>query len=276
MDDDDDFLEDDESPEEGDSQPPHQMLIVDDEPGVHEVTRLALRPIQFDGRKLEFLSAYSAAEARALLAERDDIAVILLDVVMESENAGLELVHTIRREMGNADVRIILRTGQPGQAPEETVIVEYDINDYKAKSELTRGHLLTSVIAALRGWRDIQELHLYRRQAYALVGRQSAIAEAVLELIDRPAAVLDPEGLVIAANGPLAALAGRPADELPGFDLPALGLGEVAVLLAAGAAEGAVRRGDQEWQARLRPVVTADGSLDAVVVRLDRPGPTPS
>ena len=157
--DDDDFFDDDDVSEAAVSQSKHIMLIVDDEPGVHEVTRLALRPLQFDGRGLELLSAYSGQEGRDLLSERNDIAVILLDVVMESETAGLDLVRTIRRDLGNTDVRIILRTGQPGQAPEETVIVEYDINDYKAKSELTRSHLTTSVISALRGWRDIQDLH---------------------------------------------------------------------------------------------------------------------
>lgn len=269
--DDDDFLDDDEVAESPVSGPLHIMLVVDDEPGVHEVTRLALRSVRFDGRGLELLSAYSAAEATAVLSQRDDIAVILLDVVMETEHAGLELVHAIRRELVNSDVRIILRTGQPGQAPEETVIVEYDINDYKAKSELTRSHLLTSVVSALRGWRDIQELHLYRRQAYSLVGRQSAIAAAVLELIEAPAAVLDADGQVVAANRALAALAGRPDDDLTGFELGALGLGEAAALLAAGAAGGPVTAGGgARWQAVLRPVSAVNGMLDAVVLRLDR------
>jgi len=270
--DDDDFLDDDESPETGAEPPRHVMLIVDDEPGVHEVTRLALRPLMFDGRGLEFLSAYSGREGRDLLAQRDDVAVILLDVVMETETAGLDLVRAIRRELGNADVRIILRTGQPGQAPEETVIVEYDINDYKAKSELTRGHLTTSVISALRGWRDIQELHQYRRQAYSLVGRQSAIAEAVLSLIDSPAAVLDPDGLVIAGNDALAALGGGAASDLIGFDLASLGLGEVAALLAAGETRGVASRAGAVWTVTLLPVAPSGEAVDAVILRLDRAG----
>jgi CheY-like chemotaxis protein len=270
--DDDDFLDDDDELGTVTDQVPHVMLVVDDEPGIHEVTRLALRSLNFAGRPLQIISAYSGQEAYALLGERDDVAVILLDVVMESETAGLDLVKAIRRDLGNTDVRIILRTGQPGQAPEETVIIDYDINDYKAKSELTRSHLMTSVISALRGWRDIQELHQYRRQAYAQVGRQSAIAAAILDLIPTPAAVLDTDGLIVAHNGALASLAGGENGDLVGYDLPGLGLGEVAVQLALGRGDGIVTSGGVSWQLTLRPLTTVDGVVDAVVMRLDPPG----
>ena len=112
---------------------PWVILIVDDEPQVHEVTELVMADFEFGGRHLLFLHAYSAAEARSLLLGRDDVALILLDVVMESEHAGLDLAREIREGMGNARSRIVLRTGQPGQAPEEHVIKHYDINDYKEK-----------------------------------------------------------------------------------------------------------------------------------------------
>ena len=75
---------------------PWCVLLVDDEPQVHEVTRLALRGFEFQQRGLELLSAYSAAEARAVFAQRDDIALALIDVVMETEHAGLDLVRYLR------------------------------------------------------------------------------------------------------------------------------------------------------------------------------------
>ncbi len=142
-------------PEGGSGAPPWRILIVDDEPGVHAVTRLALGRFRYDGRGLEFLSAHSAREARLLLRQHPSIAVMLLDVVMETERAGLELVHFVREEMRDHQMRIVLRTGQPGQAPEHEVIVTYDINDYKAKSELTAQRLTTTLFAALRAYRDI-------------------------------------------------------------------------------------------------------------------------
>ena len=129
---------------------PWKILIVDDEAEVHDVTRLVLSGFQFKGRGLCFLDAFTGGEARQLLAQHPDIALILLDVVMEENDTGLALVKYIREELGNRFVRIILRTGQPGQAPEERVIVEYDINDYKEKTELTAQKLVTTVVAALR------------------------------------------------------------------------------------------------------------------------------
>jgi adenylate cyclase len=146
-----------------------QVLIVDDEMDVHRITRLALADLVFAGRPINFLSAYSAAEALRLLAAEPDVALILLDVVMESEHAGLELVRHIREQAQNRLVRIILRTGQPGQAPERQVIVEYDINDYKAKAELTVQKLFTAVVVALRSYQDMITIETHRREMAALV-----------------------------------------------------------------------------------------------------------
>ncbi len=135
-----------------------KLLIVDDDAEVHTVTKLALRGFNYNDQELEFISAYSAAEARSLLKEHTDVAIILLDVVMETDNAGLELVKFIRKEIGNNQVRIILRTGQPGMAPERAVIDGYDIDDYKAKTELTAQKLYTTIATALRSYREIHRI----------------------------------------------------------------------------------------------------------------------
>ena len=140
-----------------------KILLVDDEPAIHDVTRLVLREFRFENRPLQILSAMTAAEARRCLAENDDIAVILLDVVMESDQAGLVLVDYIRNEIRNRNVRIVLRTGQPGQAPEHEVIVRYDINDYKEKTELTAQKLATTLFASLRSYRDIMTIEASKR-----------------------------------------------------------------------------------------------------------------
>ena len=139
------------------------VVVVDDDPAVHEGTRYALAGYVLDGRGLEILSARSGREARALLAERRDVAVVLLDVVMETDDAGLQLVDYIRRDLRDETARIILRTGQPGQAPERRVIVDYDINDYKAKTELTADKLFTTLTAALRAYQQLKRLAETRR-----------------------------------------------------------------------------------------------------------------
>lgn len=138
------------------------LLIVDDEEEIHTVTRLVLKDLELLGKKLVFHHAYSGAQALRFLQNNTDIAVILLDVVMETDDAGLHVVQQIREQLKLDDVRIILRTGQPGYAPEESVIKEYDINDYKTKTELTRAKLTTSVIAALRSYQQIKTINQSR------------------------------------------------------------------------------------------------------------------
>ncbi len=170
---------------------PWPVLVVDDDEQVHAMTRILLNDFEFEDRRFAIVSAFSAAEARAILAQRTDLPVVLLDVVMETHDAGLRLVHHIRRDLGNRHIRIILRTGQPGQAPEREVIVAYDINDYKSKAELTAQKLFTSLIGAVRGWRDLVTIEtlnhsLERRVAErtAELERQSALADQQRRFIE--------------------------------------------------------------------------------------------
>ena len=165
------------------------VLIVDDEREVHSATLFALKDLIIAGRPLEFLHAYSADEARGVMEKTPGIAVVLLDVVMEKGDAGLDLVRAIRDELGCADTRIILRTGQPGYAPELEVIRDYDINDYKTKSELTRTRLVTSLTTAIRSYEQIRTvlesergLDCIVRSAPALLARRDieSFAEGAL------------------------------------------------------------------------------------------------
>jgi len=137
---------------------PWKVLVVDDEPDIHTITELALSDFEYQSRGIELLHANSAAEAKTLLQEEEDIGLILLDVVMESRDAGLLLVVWIREELKNNSVRIVLRTGQPGDAPERQVVRDYDINGYKEKSELTANKLYTVTCSSLRSYQDIRSL----------------------------------------------------------------------------------------------------------------------
>ena len=153
-----------------------KVLVVDDEPQVHTVTKLVLRDLTFKGRKIEFCDAYSAAEAKKVLAENPDVCLALVDVVMEEDDAGLRLVEYIRDIMNNKAIRIILRTGQPGYAPEKEVIIDYDINDYKEKTEMSAQKLITCVIAAIRNYEYIDALNKLTAEL------EQKVAERVAEL----------------------------------------------------------------------------------------------
>jgi diguanylate cyclase (GGDEF)-like protein/PAS domain S-box-containing protein len=151
------------------------VLIVDDDREVHAATTLALSDVVCLGRPLKFLNAYSAAQAREILRTPQDIAVILLDVVMETDDAGLQLVRYIRDVLDMQAVRIILRTGQPGLAPERDIIVQYDINDYKSKTELTETRLFTALVVALRGYRHLVSLETSRLGLHKVIDAASSL-----------------------------------------------------------------------------------------------------
>lgn len=217
--------------------PGWKVLVVDDDPEVHDVTRLALDGFTFAGRGLRFINAHSGAEARDVLRREGDIAMILLDVVMETDDSGLDVVDYVRNELGNRFVRIVLRTGQPGQAPELDVISRYDINDYKHKTELTRERLFTTIYTSLSTYRDLMTLEASRRGLEKVIEASARIfelrfmdqfaqgvldqlvalllfaADAVLLQVDGVAAAAAGERLrIVAGTGAFSSLVGQDAN----------------------------------------------------------------
>jgi response regulator RpfG family c-di-GMP phosphodiesterase len=156
-----------------------KVLIIDDEPEIHQVTRLVVSDFVFAGKGLELVSAYSAKEAKEILTNEgeDAFALAIVDVVMETNNAGLELVQWVRQELKNNKIRLVLRTGQPGEAPEESVIRDYDLNDYKNKTELTYLKLKTLFYSALRGYRDILIIERHRQGLEKIIEATSEFIE---------------------------------------------------------------------------------------------------
>src|SRR3569832_151771 len=152
-----------------------KVAVIDDDPAVQEGTRFALSDYELRGQTLEILSAYSAAEGQVLMRQHPDIAAVLLDVIMETDAAGLDLVEYIRNEIKNETVRIVLRTGQPGQAPERRVIVQYEFNAYKAKTELTADKLFTSLTAALRSYQQLERMVQTRRGLEIIIDAASTL-----------------------------------------------------------------------------------------------------
>jgi len=214
--DDDEFLFADEDGEEAaeaapapPAGPPWKVLIVDDDREVHEVTRFALRGLTHSGRPVSFLDAYSGEEGGRILQANPDIALILLDVVMERDDAGLQLARRIREDIGNPFVRIILRTGQPGQAPERAVVVQYDINDYKAKDELTAQRLYTAVVTALRAYEQIQVMEMNRQGLQRILEASAGLFEerSVERFVE--GVVLQMRALMGGASGVLLCVVGQ-------------------------------------------------------------------
>lgn len=156
-----------------------KVLVIDDEPEIHTVTRMVLSNVEFDGRLIECISAYSAAEAKQILLDDidNDIALAIVDVVMETHNAGLDYIQWVRDTLRNHTIRLVIRTGQPGEAPEESVIRDYDINDYKNKTELTALRLKTMTFSALRSFRDIKIIERHRVGLERIISATSEFIE---------------------------------------------------------------------------------------------------
>ncbi len=216
--------------------PPWKILVVDDEEDVHDITRIALRGFTFNHRPVRLISAYCEKDVKQAMDEHKDIALVLLDVVMEKDNTGLELVEYIRRDLGNQTVRIVLRTGQPGKAPEHEVISSYDINDYKTKPELTAQKLYTSVTACLRAYHNLQTIEKSKTGLELIIDATAALFQnqsvktfsgqvlsrllKILQLendssINCAYAVGMPGGdvMVMAGTGQYAAYVGRPLEQ---------------------------------------------------------------
>jgi len=141
----------------------HRILIIDDEEDIHTVIKLSLEGFVFENKKINFLDAYSGEQAREILKSHDDIAVVLLDVVMETDHAGLNFVKYIRETINNHFIRIVLWTGQPGHAPKKDIIVSYEINDYKTKTDLTDENIFTTVLASLRSYSAMMVIEGFRQ-----------------------------------------------------------------------------------------------------------------
>ena len=184
-----------------------KILIIDDEPDIHEVTKMALSDFDFEGRQLHFLDAYSSDEAIKILNQEKNVAIALVDIVMESEHAGLTLVKHIRDVMKNNLIRLIIRTGQPGQAPEKNIIKEYDINDYKEKTELTSQKLYSSILSSLRSYKDIISLNDYKQKLENIIDKQSielrdekTFISTVFDITGALVIMYDTEGKIVRHN----------------------------------------------------------------------------
>ncbi|MYM94007.1 PAS domain S-box protein [Duganella vulcania] len=275
--DDTDWMIEDEAPpasqpqagKPGTAPAPWRVLIVDDDVDVHVVTKFSLSNVCFQGRRLSFLHAYSGEEALTTLRTTPDIALVLLDVIMETSDAGLNVARHIRDTLHNNLVRIVLRTGQPGQALEHSIILDYDINDFWCKTDLTTRKLFTTVISSLRAYSGLEQAH---RQAQALQ-QELDQARALLAAVDQHAVIvtLDERGKIVTVNDKFCTVFQYSREELQGADprllhappYPPDQLTDALQALKEGEAwtdvVSAWRRDGQE--VRLRATVTASAEL---------------
>lgn len=138
------------------------ILIVDDDEEVHVITKMVLKDFSYKNKKIKFFDAYNIDDTKEILNSKIEFSLVLLDIIMETDDAGLKLTKYIREDLNNSLIRIILRTGQPGSAPEEKIVIDYDINDYKEKTELTNVKLKSSIISCLRSFDELKKIQNHK------------------------------------------------------------------------------------------------------------------
>lgn len=232
---------------------PWVVLLVDDEPAVYEVTRMMLARMSFEGRSIDLHHAATGAAAAGFIETHPETALVLLDVVMETDDAGLRLCRHIREALGNRDVQIVVRTGQPGLAPEREVLLRYEINGYVLKTEVTVRRLYSIMVCALRAWtrlRDLRSPRERRHHAEPQVdgsGLCEAIGEGSLEMLVEP--------IVGVENGRVAGVELLPVwldgmgDPVSGAQLEALAEREGCALALGERLLCAASRAASEWAA---------------------------
>lgn len=222
-----------------------RILSVEDDTTYQASLIYALDDLVVNDLPVEILTANSAAQAAPIIAETPDIAVILLDVVMEQDDAGLRLVSTIRDIIGNSAVRIILLTGQPGMAPRDDIMSHYDIDDYWCKSDLSIDQLSSLVVGNIRTWNYISLLNRARQGLQLLVDACQSInskrdlksfTHTVLEQISQLIGISEggivciqhsehsriEDSLLIASSGKYSKLAGQKLASVPSDQLQSL------------------------------------------------------
>lgn len=248
-------------------QEPWNILIVDDDVDVHVVTKFALRDVRYNRRPLNFFHAYSGSEGAAIMRNSPNMACVLLDVVMENDHSGLDLARLIRSELDNHLVRIVLRTGQSGQALEQSIIVDYDVNDYRTKSELTSQKLFTTVITALRAYESLLTASL---SIGALQRAQSKIKE-LRSALDHHTLfhIMDVDGKITHVNDRYCAMSQKTPEELIGRDFRLLdaGLNQKSVVedLWSTISQGRTWRGEIKKHAKDGSTLWLDTTIVAVL-----------
>ncbi len=165
-----------------------KIIIADDEKDVHLLTRSVLKKFEYKNKKLEIISTYSGAETIEVLKKNSDVVLILLDVIMETDDAGLEVSRKIRNELKNNVIQIILRTGQASDIPPYKVVKDYEINDYKEKAELTSEKLKIALTTAIRTYENLQELKVANEKIVLLIDE---IEETQKEVVFRLGSVAE-------------------------------------------------------------------------------------
>lgn len=137
------------------SKPYFEVLVVDDEPDVIDVTKVALKNTSIYGSDIRVIPCRSKQSTLELLSEKVKsftIAIGLIDIRMEGEMSGLELCNYIRYALNNRAINLYIRTGSEDAGLEEEAIKNYEIDGYLSLSQMTRDKLFSIIACGIKNY----------------------------------------------------------------------------------------------------------------------------
>ncbi len=142
------------------------VLVVDDDPVVRHLTRENLRGVDVDGLPLEIDACENTDAARKLIAATE-YALIIMDVAIETEFAGLDLVEELKRSPGVGFTQVVVQSATPMTERSGRQAGMSGIADYWRKGEIAPLRMQVLVRGLVRAYATARSLHaeqLYLRK----------------------------------------------------------------------------------------------------------------
>jgi len=157
-----------------------KVLITDDQEMIHVMIKHYLKNYQFQGMGLEFFDAFSGQEAKTLLRKNSDIAVVILDVVLEAPDTGFKIVQYIRETLKNKLLKIIILTGKLDLEKAKFYFMEYDIDIYCPKYDINK--MFFMITASLRAYQNSKSIYNLHEQLKQKLNNQKQAEKELKEL----------------------------------------------------------------------------------------------
>lgn len=147
--------------------PTWKLLILDDDDDIHRSLRDVFSEFSFNEKKVTIFNAYSTADAISTMQEHPDIAAVLLDIYMQESESGLTFVKYLRETLKNHSIQIIIFTeknypAHPGL--KNNIVLDYDIDDYIEKTDITPEKIFSIVVMALRSFQHLTQIEAAQKE----------------------------------------------------------------------------------------------------------------
>lgn len=106
---------------------------------------------------------------------------MLVDVIMETETAGLDLIRWVRQQPALAATRVVVRTGESGSSTPKVVLQDFEISDYWPKTAVLASRMQMQMAGLVRSYDELARLDKARAEHADEVRFANEALEALTE-----------------------------------------------------------------------------------------------